>query len=74
MTHWCEFCNANYVIDHFDDAGHKVGPQWGPEGLSMWKLSEIRRIANDPAESPSRVALLAILNTVEERDADDRDN
>jgi hypothetical protein len=65
-TMWCEFCNDNFEIDHFEDNapyGHKVGPEYGPTGLTMWKLRELRRLATSAGEPDDwRAAVLAILN------------
>jgi hypothetical protein len=72
MSHWCDFCQDNFEASHFDEMSHhRVGPQWGPEGLTMWKIREIHRLvtgASEPADW--RVSLLAILNTREAAHAD----
>jgi hypothetical protein len=61
---WCEFCNDSFPVDHFDDVTsyHKVGPEYGPEGLALWKLKNMRQLAAELDVPDWRAALLAILD------------
>jgi hypothetical protein len=68
MSHWCDFCQDSFEIDHFEDGCHKVGSAFGPEGLTMWKLRELHRLATEISEPPNwRDEVLVILNTREPR-------
>lgn len=63
---WCEWCQDAFPVDHFEDGGgyHKAGPEYGPAGLELWKMREIRALAEGPMKgTPHGDRLLAILDT-----------
>ena len=69
---WCGNCQDHYDVEHHDENGHKVGPEFGPTGLEMWKLREIRALATGSMSdgiwgSIYSEQILAILDTAEPR-------
>lgn len=62
---WCAWCQGAFPVDHFAEDGmyHKAGPEFGPTGLELWKMREVRAYAEGPLKgTPHGDAILAILD------------
>jgi hypothetical protein len=63
---WCEYCRDYFPVNHYDVLSfHRVGVEYGPSGLMLWKLQEALKLAvasSPPADWQAR--LLAILEAV----------
>jgi hypothetical protein len=63
---WCEYCRDYYDVNHYDVRSyHRVGTEYGPTGLTLWQLRQVRRLATRrPAPADWQARLLAILDEV----------
>lgn len=62
---WCDYCQDAFPAGHHDEDGmyHKAGPEFGPAGLELWKVAEVRAYAEGPLKgTPHGDRILAILD------------